>query len=270
MNIESNRIEYKRILNDKLEKEVVGFLNYHEGGIIYIGVDDDGSAVGLEGIDCVQLKVADRLKNNILPSTLGLFDVIPEEKDGKDILKIIISSGTEKPYYIKSFGMAPAGCYIRVGSATHPMTTDMIDDLYSRRVRNSLNRIPSPRQDLTFAQLKIFYEENGFKLNEQFAKTLELLTDDGKYNYNAYLLADNNGLSMKVAKYSGIDKVDLVENAEFGYCSIIKATNNILNKLDIENITKTKITSKQRIEKRLVESVSLREAVINAIVHRLC
>ncbi len=94
-----------------------------------------------------------------------------------------------------------------------------------------------------------------------------MLTDDGKYNYNAYLLADNNGLSMKVAKYSGIDKVDLVENAEFGYCSIVKATDNILNKLDIENITRTKITSKQRIERRLVDSVALREAVINAIVH---
>lgn len=28
---ETNRIELKRELNDKLENEVVGFLNYHEG-----------------------------------------------------------------------------------------------------------------------------------------------------------------------------------------------------------------------------------------------
>ena len=59
----------------------------------------------------------------------------------------------------------------------------------------------------------------------------------------------------------------MIENSEFGFCSIVKATNNILNKLEIENITKTRITSKQRIEKRLVDAVALREAVINAIVH---
>lgn len=35
---ETNRIEYKRELNADLdiEKEVVAFLNYHEGGLIYI------------------------------------------------------------------------------------------------------------------------------------------------------------------------------------------------------------------------------------------
>lgn len=32
--IENNRLEFKRVLNDSLEKEVVGFLNYHEGGEI--------------------------------------------------------------------------------------------------------------------------------------------------------------------------------------------------------------------------------------------
>lgn len=38
---ESNRIEFKRELTDELdiEKEVVAFLNYREGGIIYIGVE---------------------------------------------------------------------------------------------------------------------------------------------------------------------------------------------------------------------------------------
>lgn len=110
--------------------------------------------------------------------------------------------------------MSPKGSYVRIGSSTQEMSRNMIDDLYSRRVRNSLYKISSPRQDLTFAQLKIYYEENGLALNENFAKTLELLNEDGKFNYNAYLFADNNGLSMKVAKYSGKDKIDLIENQE--------------------------------------------------------
>lgn len=36
----------------------------------------------------------------------------------------------------------------------------------------------------------------------------ELLTPEGKYNYVAYLLANENGVSIKVAKYAGADKVE--------------------------------------------------------------
>ena len=99
---ESNRIEFKVELNDKLEKEVVAFLNNKEGGILYIGVDNNGKPVGISDIDSTQLKIADRIKNNILPSTLGLFDIVTEEIDNISVIKILISSGLEKPYYISS------------------------------------------------------------------------------------------------------------------------------------------------------------------------
>jgi predicted HTH transcriptional regulator len=263
--IESNRLELKRILNDSLEKEVVSFLNYHEGGEIFIGIDDDGTVVGVQDSDDIQKRIIDRIKNNIYPSTMGLFDVVIVSKDNKNVIRIIISSGSEKPYYIKKYGMSPNGCLLRVGTTVQKMTREMIDDLYSKRIRNSLGKLLSPRQDLTFKQLKIYYEENGFELNEKFLSNLELLNDDNKLNYAAYLLADENGISIKVAKYSGFDKVDLIENAEFGYCSLIKATESILNKLEIENATKTKITSTVRKEVRLIDPTALREAVINEL-----
>ena len=264
---ESNRIEFKAELNDKLEKEVVAFLNNKEGGILYIGVDDNGKPVEVSDIDSIQLKIADRIKNNILPSTLGLFDIVTEEIDNTSVIKILISSGLEKPYYIKKQGMSPNGCFTRMGTSSQPMSTAMIDDLYSKRIHNTLRNITSPRQDLTFAQLKIYYQERGLELNEKFANSLELLTPDGKFNYVAYLLADENGISIKVAKYAGTDKVDLIENEEYGYCSLIKATHQVLEKLKIENITRAKVTNTKRVEKNLVEPIPMREAVINAIVH---
>lgn len=82
-----------------------------------------------------------------------------------------------------------------------------------------------------------------------------------------YLLADENGVSIKVAKYAGTDKVDLIENEEYGYCSLIKATHQVLEKLKIENITRAKVTNTKRVEKNLIASIPMREAVINAIVH---
>uniref|UniRef100_UPI004047F976 RNA-binding domain-containing protein n=1 Tax=Aliarcobacter sp. TaxID=2321116 RepID=UPI004047F976 len=265
--IESHRVEHKQFLTDTFEKEVVAFLNYHEGGIIYIGVDKDGKIVGCQNPDVTQLKIKDKLKHNISPSCLGLFEVILETIEEKPVIKIIIASGRETPYYIKKNGMSEKGCYIRVGNSSEPMNQTMIEDLFAKRVRNSLGNIKSRRQDLTFEQLKIYYEEKGLKLNEKFASNLELLTDDVYYNYVAYLMADSNGVSIKVAKYAGTNKVDLIENNEYGYCSLIKATKRVLEKLEIENKTAALITSTNRKEQPLWNKVAIREAVINAIVH---
>ena len=88
---------------------------------------------------------------------------------------------------------------MRIGTSVEPMPQEQINRLLAMRTRNSIGRIVSNRQDLSFEQLRIYYEERGNRLNENFKRTLELLTDDGKYNYVAYLLADDNGNSIKVA-----------------------------------------------------------------------
>lgn len=213
------------------------------------------------------IKLKDRIKHNISPSALGLFDIVEEQKDGRNIVKITVASGIEKPYFKTKYGMTPRGTYMRVGTSAEPMPQEQIDRLFAMRTRNSIGRIVSNRQDLSFEQLRIYYDERGKRLNDNFKRTLELITDDGKYNYVAYLLADENGNSIKVAKYSSLDRCDLIENNEYGYCSLIKATKSVLSKLDIENRVAATITPMERIETPLWNKVALREAVINAIVH---
>ena len=264
---ESKRIEYKQKITAELEKEVVAFLNSNEGGVIYIGIDKIGNIVGIENPDEEQLLLKDRFKHNILPSCMGLFDIVLERNEDKNILKIIVAGGYEKPYYVKKYGLSEKGVFIRVGSSAEPMPTRQIEQLFSKRTRNSIGKIKSPKQDLRFQQLQIYYQSIGKLLNEQFAKNLELLTEDNQYNYVAYLLNDVNGISVKVAKYDGLDRVDLIENNEYGYCSLMKATKQVLDKIEVENKTLAKITSKERKETKLWNPVALREAVINAIVH---
>ena len=71
---ETNRIEFKRELTRDLdiEREVVAFLNYHEGGVVYIGIDDDGTPVGVKDIDGDMLKIKDRIRMGVSPSPMGL------------------------------------------------------------------------------------------------------------------------------------------------------------------------------------------------------
>lgn len=61
---ETTRIEYKEMLTPELdiEKEVIAFLNYKEGGFIYIGIDKHGNTVGVNDVDDCMLRLKDRRK----------------------------------------------------------------------------------------------------------------------------------------------------------------------------------------------------------------
>ena len=46
--------------------------------------------------------------------------------------------------------MTPRGAYMRVGTSAEPMLQEQIDRLFAMRTRNSIGRIVSNRQDLSF------------------------------------------------------------------------------------------------------------------------
>lgn len=139
--VEDIRNEFKIKLTDKFEEEVISFLNT-SGDNIYIGVNDTGEVVGINGnIDLLQRTIKDRIKDNISPSTLGLYDMVVLEKNNKKYIKIIIAKGCERPYYLKGMGMTPDSCFIRVGSSIQSMPYEMINNEFSKRTKNSLKNI---------------------------------------------------------------------------------------------------------------------------------
>ena len=148
------------------------------------------------------------------------------------------------------------------------MEQTQIENLFSRRVSRTLSTMVSARQDLTFQQLRIFYEEHGFDTSgDYFMRNLGMYTDDGKFNYFAGLLSDQSDVSIKLARFKGTDKIEIITNKEFGYCCILKSVYNILDALDNYNLPSVEITYPRRIEKFLVNKTALREAAINAIMH---
>lgn len=265
--IEDERTEFKAMLNDKLEKEVVSFLNA-DGGDIYIGVKDNGEIIGInDDLDKIQLDIKNRIKSNIEPMTLGLFDIKVKSHDDKKYIHLTIAGGNARPYYIKKFGMTPKGCFKRIGSAAEPIDEKQIEKLYASRVRNSLLNMKSPKNNLKFSQLKIYYEEMGFAINDNFLELLDLVDKDGNYNYLAYLLADNNRIPICVGTFKGTDKMDLIEYEDYGNCSLVKACKMVIEKFKLINNTYANITYAEREETNKFDEKLVREAIINAFVH---
>ena len=100
MHSESSQIEYKRELPkspDKLEKEVVSFLNA-DGGTIYFGIDNEGTVVGVENPDELQLQLKDRIKNNLSIHALDYCKISLEMENDKNVVVLKIDSGWEKTF----------------------------------------------------------------------------------------------------------------------------------------------------------------------------
>ena len=198
-----------------------------------------------------------------------MFDIEVKNYDDKKYIHLAIAGGNERPYYIKKYGMTSKGCFARVGSASEPLNEKQIEKLYATRVRNSLLKMDSPLNDLKFSQLKIYYEEMGFSINDNFLKMLGLVNGEGKYNYLAYLLSDNNNIPICVGTFKGEDKMDLIEYEDYGNCCIIKACKMVIEKFKLINNTFATVTSAERKELNKFDGKSVREAIINSFVHNL-
>ena len=56
-----------------------------------------------------------------------------------------------------------------------------------------------------------------------------------------------------------------MESNEYGYGSLVKAAKKVLNEIDLEDRTLTRITSKARKENRLWNPIALREAIFKCL-----
>lgn len=67
-------------MGTKILMEGVAENTWFTGGLryIYFGINKDGSTVGVNDVDDCMLKLKDRIKHNISPSAMGLFDKAEE------------------------------------------------------------------------------------------------------------------------------------------------------------------------------------------------
>ncbi len=266
---ETETVELKRILNENFEKALDAFLNTMDG-FIYIGVEDDGNIVGVDKLDETLKKIADIVTTQILPNPQEFVEIGTKFLNGKHVIEVKVKKG-KALYYIKKYGRSSNGCYIRVGTSNRSMTEEQIKKGYEYSLPSFDNLVImlAKWNPITFTQLKIYYNGKGLHLNDStLAENLNLYVDN-KRNYNklAELLSDENHVSIQFARFHGINKASIAETSEYGNQCLITAIERMINRLEAENYTKSIITSRQRIDKRLIDMDCLKEAFFNAVAH---
>lgn len=261
---ENENTEFKSALTGDIYKEVIAFAN-NGGGVIYIGVDDNGNETGVADVDETYTRLTNGIRDAISPDVTVFCKYSLNENN---VIKIEISEGARKPYYLKSKGIKPSGVYVRQGASSVPASEDQIRLMIKMSDGDSFEGIRSLNQELTFASAKQAFEKYGVEFSENKYRVLGITTDSNDlYTNLGLLLSDQCRHSIKAAVFADEDNTSFLDSKEFTG-SILRQLDDAYSYLMLNNRNNAEFKGLERVEHYSYPQEALREALLNALVHR--
>lgn len=262
---EDPHTEFKENVSERIARAVVAFSNT-EGGTVYVGITDEGKVVGVEDTDHTSIRCAQILKDNVRPDVTMTTNIGQMKIEGKDIVRIDVSEGPEKPYYLREKGLKAEGVFVRRGTVNDPVSEETLKVMLHRLRSRSYESTISLRQDLTFDFTRSVFSKNGLELDPEHMKTLHM-TDNGRFTNLAFMLSDQFDVPVKAALFQDEFKDSFLDRAEFNG-SVLEQFDGVMRFITGHNTKRSVIEGINRKDTTAFPIIAVREAVLNALVHR--
>ncbi|MDR1299312.1 MAG: putative DNA binding domain-containing protein [Oscillospiraceae bacterium] len=265
--VETEKLEFKSIINEdafNIYKSVIAFAN-DGGGTLLVGVDKQGEVEPLGDIDSAYTRLTNGIRDAIEPDVTMFVRYALEERG---IIRVEISEGAYKPYYLKSKGLKPSGVYIRQGASSVPASTEQIRQMIKNADGDLFEEMRSLRQDLTFDSCGQVFAENGMDFGENKYNILGIRnTNQGQFTNLALLLSDQCAHTIKVAVFADDNNTIFRDRKEFAG-SLLRQAGESFDYLQLCNQNRSVIDGLVRKDFWDYPKDALREALLNAIIHR--
>jgi ATP-dependent DNA helicase RecG len=272
---ESKTIEFKEKIpsNKSIAKSAISFSNTG-GGKLFLGIADQGNIIGLPNdIDIISLEdqIAQLIYDNCSP--IISFEIYTVNITEKYILVLEVKRGNSTPYYMKNKGVEH-GTYVRIGATNRLANRQKIKELEIMSKNISFDQIVNfeyELEDLDLSSLEKEFNKFDKKLDKSKLENLGLIRENnGEFrptNGLIIILGKFENCSIKCSKFRGTTMTEFLDKAEYN--------GDVFNQLDntIEFIKKHinfggKIEGLQRKDRFEIPLVAIREAIVNALVHR--
>ncbi len=253
-------------------KSVSAFANTN-GGYLIFGLEEDNTVVGLEDYQKDSEIISENIKEKIDP--LLEFDLSIENIDGNNIIILSIESGKKTPYYVVDNGNRTA--YIRLGNQSVPASSDELYRLTLKRSNLSFDELDTDIdvKNASFSKLRaMYYMITKKEFKDTYLESFSLVRNNGKLTNAGALLADERFIYQSrifCTRWNGFDKangkMEAIDDSEFdgGILYLLQSANDFVSK----NSKKMwKKAAKNRIEYPDYPELAVREAIVNAIIHR--
>ena len=272
--MESQYIEYKQAWRDEYLKYICAFANA-QGGVLYIGVNDDGS---IHGVSATK-KLLEDIPNQSVQHMGILPDVDLHTKENKEYISIKVTPIDQPISYKGKY-------YYRSGSTVRDLNGSALQDFLLKKIGRTWDDLICEEATIDDLDPKVFefFLERAFEAKRmpQEAKgdsmqtiltNLNLITTDGKLRNAAVLLFGKNPQyffatsNFRIARI-GKNDTDLIFQEDING-NILQMAGRVMWQLRSRYLlSRNRYEGLQRIEDLELPENALRELIHNAIVHR--
>ncbi len=271
---ESQNIEYKTAWRDEYLKWVCGFSNAN-GGKLLIGVNDKGQIIGIED----NKRLMEDIPNKIV-NYLGIIaDVNLLDSEGKQYIEIIVSPASVPISYKGTY-------HYRSGSTKQEMKGAELQHFILKKMGKTFDELPADGANINHLDEKVVrkFVKKALQANRispdaaqddivTVLSNLKLITEDGKIKNAAVLLFGKDPLrffssvTFKIGRFGDSNHdlrfQDVIEG------NIFEMPDKIIETLRAKYlVSPIRYEGLQRIEELEYPEEALREAVLNAIIHK--
>jgi len=271
---EDQHTEFKRLWKDEFLRELCAFAN-SQGGTLYIGVEDDGTIVGVKDAKSLLQDMPNKIKNN-----LGFVaDVNLQTKDNKEYIAIRVLPQEDGISYDGKY-------YVRSGSTVQELRGQELASFLMRKTKihwDALPRTEAKLSDLdeeawdffitTALENKRLNKSAKTESQETVLRKLNLMTEKGELT-NAALMLFGKDIerwsplsAFRIGRF-GVNQADLIIHDNI-VCPLVLMPDAVIDTLRTKYLVSTVgYEGLHRKETLEMPEEGLREIICNAIMHR--
>lgn len=275
---ESDCVEFKseRPASDKKYlKTVVAFAN-GKGGHLLFGIEDGGrSVVGVPEDEV--FRMMDTLVNSVADSCTP--PIVPAQRlftlHGKRVIEMEVLPGQNKPYYLRREGM-PAGVYVRSGATTRRAEPEQVQSLILQGRNLSYDEQPTGAPPLSPEAVdglcRRIGKRAGKTVTPENLESWGVLVRQGEnflptHAFDLLAGRSTHFATVQCACFKGTQKGRFIDRMDAEGPideQVEQAFRFVLRNIRL----RTRIDGLYRVEDYEVPEAALREAIVNAVVHR--
>ncbi len=261
-------VEFKEKFSSKIDRDIVALTNA-KGGFVLFGVSDHGSITGEKLSNKMKSEIVTLARNCDPPIAIDYILQVD------DVVVVKVKEGDDKPYSSSS------GYFRRLDAVSQKMSQKEVVSVFRDASMTSFESLPCPDfilKDVSLSRVNAFLEEsnNDMRVSRESVRSiltsLEILKK-GKVNHAGVLMfAHHSGkfiphCELICAAFKGVNKTHIYDRKDVRE-DLLTQFNTAMEFIRKHINLRSEIRETKRYDIYEIPMDAIREAVVNAIIHR--